>query len=240
MKALPLALPLTDADGVAEMDKGKGSPVDRPARRDMKDGSMGILTPWSWLCNRSASGSACSQKSHDHKRVYRTSGAVQRIARALGTPEEAIARGRQQCNGLHGNEALPSAAGAPGPGRGRQADTTPYHPLRIISMRGNRGLLLMTRTVRWVEKTVHVGRHARGQLVWPWPHAPRPAARKRANAELSRASKTGPFVTCHFKRQNTQETPAVNRHKPPGRRGNRVVWTEIPVVWAEKPGKRTK
>ena len=214
MKALPLPLPLTDADGVAEMDKGKGSPVDRPARRDMKDGSMGILTPWSWLCNRSASGGAspCSQKSHDHKRVYRTSGAVQRIARALGTPEEAIARGRQQCNGLHGNEALPSAAGAPGPGRGRQADTTPYHALRITSMRGNRGLLLMTRTVRWVEKTVHVGRHARGQLVWPWPRAPRPAARKRANAELSRASNTRQKVLLPLQ---TTKHPGNTRRKPP-------------------------
>ena len=80
MKALPLPLPVTDADGVAEMDKG--SPVDRLAPRDIQDGSMGILTTWSWLCNRCASGGAspCSQKSHDHKRVYRTSGAVQRIA----------------------------------------------------------------------------------------------------------------------------------------------------------------
>ena len=43
MKALPIPLPLTDADGVAEMDKG--SLVDRPARRDIQGGSMGILTP---------------------------------------------------------------------------------------------------------------------------------------------------------------------------------------------------
>ena len=124
--------------------------------------------------------------------------------------------------------------------RGRQADNTPYHALHITSMRGNPGLLLMNRTVRWVEKTVHVEQHVRGQFVWPWPRAACPADRKRGNAELSRASITAPFVTCHFKRQNTQETPALNRHKPPGRRGNRVVWTENPVVWAEKPGERTK
>ena len=75
-------------------------------------------------------------------------------------------------------------------------------------MRGNRGLLLMTRTVRWVEKTVHVGRHARGQLVWPWPHAPRPAAR----TELSRASNTRQKVLLPVQ---TTKHPGNTRRKPP-------------------------